>query len=574
MLGPAGVRPEGTTLPLQPGTSPAVDAAWQAFAATWDGARVVDAREAGARGDAQAAADCTVAAGSFALHCASDHFTPADVDKVVAVYDAGTDWRGVARPLTTVIRRVTSPRSVELEAAAVTGAAPSTRVVWGTDDTRALQSAVDAVAARFVNNGPGGVVHIPPGHYLVRELALPCARVGTFAQGRCDASYNRIWIRGAGRDATRLENWDVETAAPGLISLGRRAEPGEVDRANLRLQQIAISDLSLAQIPYATRPANVIWSYASEDVWVVNTAGSGHSYECYVMGGGIKSVRWNLHYNTLGPCGHGGPAYHSSSSALNLNGADWVASFNLVTGSLQAVEMGSRRGTLTDNVLIAPQRDAIGVNVGSTSAGIWDNTIARNQIRGFISAIEIFNAIGTVSQTTIVDNTIVDGVVSINSGQETNPVVEGGEAAVVHGATTFSGNTLTYTGYLGNTPIKVGTGAYGPQSGLEVVRVTGNTVTYAAMHLAGGSRNGQACTANAAGGRCQLSGGFLELSDYGGPPDHRGTRPTVLAADNVLRGPAGTVSSGRDIALYRTRAGSLQLLRLKANYDWELIESR
>jgi hypothetical protein len=288
----------------------------------------------------------------------------------------------------------------------------------------------------------------------------------------------------------------------------------------------------------------------------------------------VKSIRWRVHYNVVGACGHGGPDYPGSTSALNMNGADWTASHNTVTDSLQAVEMGSRRGMLTDNVFVAPGRDAIGVNVGSTGSGIWENTIARNRILGFISAIEVSNSIGTVNRTTIVDNTIVNGVISVNSGQEKNSVLEGDLDEVVHGTSIVRGNTLRYDIYLGNQPIKVGTGAYGPQAGLETVHVIGNTVTYTTMHLEGGTRAGETCTADVGGGVCRLSGGFLALSAFGGLPDHRGPRPLVIAADNTVRAPAGARSSGRDIALYATPREVLVLERLAANYEWETLESR
>jgi hypothetical protein len=557
-----------------PGTSVEVDADWAAFTQQWKNLRVVNARTAGARGDAKVATDCSIAAGSFTLTCATDRFVPADTDKPIVIYGAGAPFAAGARPLTTTIRRVTSLRTVSLAASAVTRVTNAPRVVWGTDDTEALQRALDSVAARFINNGPGGVLDIPAGHYLVRELALPCARLGAFPLGTCDATYNRIWIRGAGRDRTVLENWDVETPALAVITLGLRAEIPSATPTNNRLSTIAISDLSVRQVPHTTRTSNAIAGYATEDVWIVNTAGSAPSYECYVMGGGVKSIRWRVHYNVLGACGHGGPDYAGSTSALNLNGTEWTASYNTVTDSLQAVEMGSRRGILTDNVFVAPHRDCIGVNVGSTGAGIWDNTIARNRILGFISAIEVFNSLGTVNRTTIVDNTILNGVISVNSGQEKNTVLEGDLDEVVHGTSIVRGNTLRYDINLGNQPIKVGTGPYGPQAGLENVQVIGNVVTYTTMHLEGGRRAGQPCTADADGGVCRLSGGFLALTLYGGGPDHQGPRPVVVAADNILRAPAGARSSGRDIAFYATPRELLLLERLDANYEWETLESR
>jgi hypothetical protein len=615
--------PTPTTTP-GPGRSPEVDAAWSAFTARWDGARVVDAQQAGARGDGRVAIDCAITAGSFTLDCAKDYFSPSDTDKAIVVYGAGAAWNGLGRPLSTTIRRVTSARSVVLAAEATRRAAPSSRVVWGTDDTAALQRAVDSLAAKSINNGPGGVLSLPSGHYLVRELSLPCARVGTFLQGACGATYNRIWIRGAGRDRTVLENWDVETAAPGVITLGRRADVPGADASNVRLTTIAISDLEVRQVAHATRAVNTIWSSATEDVWIVNTRGAGHSYECYVMAGGVKSVRWRVHYNEMGPCGHGGPAYGGSTSALNLNGSDWVASHNLVTESLQAVEMGSRRGMLVDNVFVAPHLKTIGVNIGSTGSGIRGNTVARNRILGFVSAVGATNSIGTVTGTSILDNEILNGVIEILNGLEVNSVVDATNDPVAHGTSVIRGNRITFDIDINNTPIKIGTADYARRGGLEHVIVSGNTVRYTRMHIDAGPSAGRPCVSGTKveGGTCRLSGGFLALLDYGqvwragtayavgdhvapavpngryyvsvkagtsgatSPPfpaadretvqdgtvvwRNAGPRPKVVATDNVLRGPAGAVSSGFDIALYGTTPkDALQVERLDVNFEWE-----
>jgi hypothetical protein len=106
------------------------------------------------------------------------------------------------------------------------------------------------------------------------------------------------------------------------------------------------------------------------------------------------------------------------------------------------------------------------------------------------------------------------------------------------------------------------------------VEIMGNTVTYASMYLEGGSQNRQPCSGDEAGGICKLSGGFLELAAYGGAEDRPGPRPTVIATDNVLRGPSGAVSGGYDVALRGGRRGSLQLERLDANFDWKMLEER
>lgn len=454
-----------------------VDAEWAVFRAQWDGRPVTDARVAGAVGDGKVATDCSIAAGSSTLTCRSNQFTPADAGKVIAVYEAGRVFfpntpRAMVQPLSTTIASVVSPTEVTLAAPATTSVMASQRVVWGTDDTQALQLAVHRLATP---GGTGGVLMIPAGRYLVRGLSLPCSVPGKFFGETCPASYNRIWIRGAGRDLTALENWDVATRVDGILVLGRLTDTPFHSRAlgdprsNDRLSRMAISDLELRQVKHPTASAKTIASFASEDVWIVNTRGTGWSYECYVMAGGEAGRRWRVLDNVLDGCGRGGPAYPDGTSALNLNGTDWLASRNRVVNSGQGVEMGSRRGLLTDNELVVAP-GALAVNVGSTGSGIWSNTIARNRITGSIS---VSNSIGTINRTTIVDNTIVDGTISIWSGAHVNTVVEEEPDTVVHGESVVRGNVLRYTAGAVSTGIGIG---FDPQQGLETVLLEDNTL--------------------------------------------------------------------------------------------------
>lgn len=451
---------------------------WQAFIRQWDAARVVDARMAGAAGDGRVATGCAVAAGSPTLTCPSGPFAPGDAGKVIAVYDAGRVFapgtpQAMVQPLSTRIAAFISPTQVTLSAPAVTATTASSRVVWGTDDTVALQRALDSLATAA---GTGGVLMLPPGRYLTRGLSLPCARLGTFFGVACTRTHGRIWIRGAGRDETTIENWDVNPALDGVIVLGLHADTPFHSRAlgdptvNGRLGPVAISDLELRQVRHTTRITKTMLSFASEDVWIVDTRGTGSSYECYVMAGGEAGRRWRVHYNEMTDCGNGGPAHPGGLSALNLNGMDWVASHNVITASGQGVEMGSRRGQLTDN-RIAVRPGNLAVNVGSTGSGVWSNTIARNTIAG--GNISVANAIGTVNRTSIVDNTLAEGSIAIRSGARRNTVIEEEGDTVVHGESLVRGNTLTYTGDARDAGIHVG---FDAADGRESVVVDGNTL--------------------------------------------------------------------------------------------------
>jgi hypothetical protein len=638
LQGPAAVAPPQAAgdVPAGWNVSPAVDADWARFSAQWSSAPAVDARSGGARGDGRVATDCAIAALSATLTCARDRFLPSDAGKVIAVYGAGAFYAPHgAQPLSTRIAAVGSARVVTLANDAVTSVSPSSRVVWGTDDTAALQAALDSIAGAGQAGDPGGVLDIPAGHYLVQGLQLPCSRLGAFQRGMCIATYNRIWIRGQGANRTTLENWDVATPHEALVTLGTRAatpwHASQLGERNARLANIAITHVELRQVAHATAVRTTIHGSATEDVWLFNTRGSGHSYECYVMGGGENSTRWRVHYNEMSDCGFGGPAYPFSTSALNLNGMDWTASHNLVTSSGQAVEMGSRRGTLSDNVFVVPAR-GVGVNVGSSVAGIWSNTIARNRILG--GGITVSNAIGTAHSTRILDNVIVNGSIQIASGQERNSVVESEADATIHGTSRISGNRITYDIYNASMAIQIGTQAYGTQAGLESVNVDGNRVEYRKTHVVrfrGLANQGLECVDDRTpGGLCLLSSGFLAVGAYGGamwtplaayaidadpaiyskhhyvvppvgngylyvnitggtsgssPPlfpttigatvrdgsvtwRNYGPVPSVVAYGNILRGPAGAVSGGRDFSHWGSAPGRLTIGPVDANFDW------
>ncbi len=595
---------------------------------------VVDASAFGARGDGRVATDCRMAAGAATLNCSSERFHPADAGKPIAVYGAGRSISGFVQPLSAAIVGVVSGTTVTLSAPALSEVNGSPRVVWGTDNTSAFERAIDALAnATDGKPDRGGVLRVPAGTYLVRTIALPCALKGTFERGRCRRAHNNLWIRGAGRDATALENWDVETPHQAVISLGEQSEIPERRagvRPSRRLSRIAITDLTVRQVSHTSVTRNVITGYATEDVWIVNTAGIGPSYECYVMGSGVKSLRWQVHYNVMGPCGLGGPSFGGSTSALNLNGTDWFASGNLVRESGHGVEMGSVRGALTDNVLLGFPGSAFGVHVGSSVSGAWDNVIARNEISNFSVGVAIANTAGTVNRTQVVDNVFINNGVLVSSGRERNSVAEGPIDSVVHGTSVVRGNTFKYDGAVNAPPIRVGEGPGGPQTGLESAVIADNRVAYASMFIDVGPDAGTPCSVDPAPprrGTCRLQAGLLELTGPfgGGRPwrpgtphdvdDHAvptlsngyhyiavsagisgqqepafperiggevldgtvtwrnaGARPKVVARDNVIQGPPGAVTSTRDVVLFEgTERRLLEISGLMTNFAWTIF---
>lgn len=116
----------------------------------------------GAKGNGKAVGDGAMSSSvnTTTLTSATAGFTAADVGKVIIVNGAGA--AGV--PLSTTISTFTNATTVILAAAAATTVSNAS-VVWGTDDSAAINSAVSAAVTSGVNNY--GEVFFPPGIYMV-----------------------------------------------------------------------------------------------------------------------------------------------------------------------------------------------------------------------------------------------------------------------------------------------------------------------------------------------------------------------------------------------------------------------
>ena len=108
----------------------------------WKSKPVVDVRDHGALGDGQIAIDCYMAFGSAVLNCATNHFTSADVGKVIAVYENGSTTNGFLQPLSTTIASFQSGTQVTLS---VTASNTTTNTV------SAISSAARAVSVVTIN---------------------------------------------------------------------------------------------------------------------------------------------------------------------------------------------------------------------------------------------------------------------------------------------------------------------------------------------------------------------------------------------------------------------------------------
>lgn len=126
----------------------------------------------GAKGDGRTLAGCSIAAGSAALTCAPG-FTAADASKLLVVPGAGP----AGADLSTTVLSYNSAAEVTLAARAAAAVRGKT-VTYATNDTAAIQSAVNAAGA-----AGGGVVSLPGGLYGFTGLTV--------------ASDN-VWLEGSG----------------------------------------------------------------------------------------------------------------------------------------------------------------------------------------------------------------------------------------------------------------------------------------------------------------------------------------------------------------------------------------
>lgn len=125
-------------------------------AITTSGYRVHDITLYGAAGDAKAYADGSISNGSSTFFSASAPFTSASVDKTIVIKGAGL----AGADLTTTISAYIGTTQVTLNASASTTVS-SARWVFGTENTTAIQSAIDAVHA-----AGGGTTIVPIGNFL------------------------------------------------------------------------------------------------------------------------------------------------------------------------------------------------------------------------------------------------------------------------------------------------------------------------------------------------------------------------------------------------------------------------
>lgn len=163
----------------------------------------------GAIGNGKQATDAAITSGQAALTSASNPFVAGDVGKAITVAGAGA----AGAVLVTTISAYVSAGHVTLAAnASTTVTGKDAR--WGTEDTTAIQAAIDAA-----NAFGAGIVYGPPGTYLTKKLHV---KSGVTLCGAGPGA-TKLLNHGAGIDTTIT----VDTGAIGfglksLQAIGRR----------------------------------------------------------------------------------------------------------------------------------------------------------------------------------------------------------------------------------------------------------------------------------------------------------------------------------------------------------------
>jgi hypothetical protein len=166
-----------TSAPLvgqaQVATSPTTTANVSAVNA---GAWVFDVRAYGAVGDGQYATDGAITSGTKALACTtSTPFTAADVGKAITILGAGAS--GVTTHVTTIATFVDSGHVTLTANAGATASAAL--VMWATDDTAAVQAAINAAVIYAAAHAGYAKVFLPPAAARFYGIAGPLVTGGS-----------------------------------------------------------------------------------------------------------------------------------------------------------------------------------------------------------------------------------------------------------------------------------------------------------------------------------------------------------------------------------------------------------
>lgn len=563
---------------------------------------IFDIRNYGAKVDGQALgdgygawsqsqSDCSMTSGSAVLSCATSHFASTDVGKAIAVYGAGPTKNGYVQPLSTMIASYSSGTSVTLAATASNMVNNSERVVWGTDDTVAIQAAIVSACA-----AGGGTVYIPTGKSLTNGATVTCSQVG---------------LRGESQQTSSLENWQINVGNSWPVVYFY--SPSNTDQS---LKGSFLQNLEIRQVKHPSNTNQAFDFYQTYKALADNIRVIGYSYECAIDGGGAHNYGDEIRNSQLGPCGNGGPAYTGTTSAINYNGANIYVHDNTVWGSGQGEEYGGREGQIENNEYdgstLSGGNQGTCFNLGSTGSGVFNVWFTGNHCKKFLSAVHGGNSIGTMDRIHIENNLFEDsGIVAVAGGIDTNSVVCGTAPAtcendtVVHGVSTIIGNTIISNTVPGGVQVDNATGL-SKSASLESFQIQNNTyqVNYAGFAsgnnyqldivsgiqvwkpstgYANGSNgyvyptvlNGYAYNATKAGNSGALEPAWCttvgcNVTDGTVIWTLAYVQPTFSINGEKFSYPAGLASIGYDLVLDGVSREMLSLTNVSGNYSWQV----
>ena len=180
-------------------------------------------------GDAQVVTDGAMGSGSAVLTSATASWPTTVVGKAISVKGAGPT--GVTTLVTTVASRQSATQITLTAANASGGAVSGAIVIWGTDDTAAIQAAVNAAESYLANGHTYAQVYFPPRPYIVAgALNTSKSGNGQIVFGPYPVAGNKtiLEFRGETDGAAAVRHW--QQAAPQfsgscLISLGAYSSP-------------------------------------------------------------------------------------------------------------------------------------------------------------------------------------------------------------------------------------------------------------------------------------------------------------------------------------------------------------
>lgn len=298
---------------------------------------------------------------------------------------------------------------------------------------------------------------------------------GVFPISKCLNVKQGTTLQGKGVEATtfRIQGENGEPVV-GLGGDGLWASStgyGQADGVTLR-------GFTAFQTDDSNTVAKVIFNNWGDDFLVENVRIQGGFYEGITLGNNIRSAV--IRNFEAWDCGNGGDADPSRSrSGINSGAIDCLIEDFVCRGCGQGVEIGGTRVVLRRGTIVEPSgaEPSIGVNIGSTTWGIYQVTVEDCLVRGYPASIGCGNGSGRLAAVTMHRND-VDGAMGFSGGALDNVVPHPDEGPTTEGSFILD-NVIRVNGMQGE-PLIYNTGPADLDGlyGREPVTIRGNKFLY------------------------------------------------------------------------------------------------